>query len=351
MWIDQEVPNDQPRKLYFHGASESIDLAVALVKDLIETAPVIQANKIQQNYSESGAEDGDGVCSAVVDCPIDRVGLLIGRKGWVIKKIMQESGAQVSINQSVREGCDRKIIISGSKHAVMTAEQFIIGVIKSPVDTVHDFYNMVPNAPPAQFGVTKNFAPFIPPNSAAGYSRFNAYTRTPNMPPMPPMSPQYSQNNVPRPAYPTAKGVLAAAYAATNASVMRQKIYNTHPTGTFQHPMTAAINANKMSNGYSAGHFNPMPEERHMYGSRGAGMGSMGMQNNSPYMHMHNLPTASAPPVYGHMSQLQMEQQAASYNRNNYGLSGQPTPASNTNGMQNNLHLSQFNYGNYNAAY
>ena len=48
-------------------------------------------------------------------------GSIIGHKGWVIKKIVQDSGAQVSINQSVKEGADRQVIISGRPEAVGVA--------------------------------------------------------------------------------------------------------------------------------------------------------------------------------------------------------------------------------------
>jgi polyribonucleotide nucleotidyltransferase len=34
-------------------------------------------------------------CQIVMDCPPHLVGLLIGKKGWTIKKIQQETSAQV----------------------------------------------------------------------------------------------------------------------------------------------------------------------------------------------------------------------------------------------------------------
>lgn len=38
-------------------------------------------------------------CQIVMDCPPHLVGLLIGKKGWTIKKIQQETSAQVRDSQ------------------------------------------------------------------------------------------------------------------------------------------------------------------------------------------------------------------------------------------------------------
>jgi hypothetical protein len=38
-------------------------------------------------------------CQIVMDCPPHLVGLLIGKKGWTIKKIQQETSAQVRTSQ------------------------------------------------------------------------------------------------------------------------------------------------------------------------------------------------------------------------------------------------------------
>ena len=77
--------------------------------------------------------------SNIVDCPADLVGLLIGKKGWTIKKIQLESGAQISINQSVREGQPRKIIVSGMQSSVEMATRLIEEVLRNrPSADDHD---------------------------------------------------------------------------------------------------------------------------------------------------------------------------------------------------------------------
>eukprot|EP01036_Dinobryon_divergens_P019166 gene19166-26137_t len=102
MWVDQDVPDDQPRKLYFQGSKQSIDVAVNRVNGLLADAPLL------------GGKHGAvaKIACNITECPADLVGLLIGKKGWTIKKIQSESGAQIAINQSVREGLPRKIIVS-----------------------------------------------------------------------------------------------------------------------------------------------------------------------------------------------------------------------------------------------
>ena len=121
MWVDQDVPNDQPRKIYFHGNKQNIDAAVGRVNELVQAAPILSSNHVVS---------GKGLTSVIVDCPVSLVGLLIGKRGWTIKKIQQASNAQISINQSVREGLPRKIIVSGDEQSVSTALKLITEVLR-----------------------------------------------------------------------------------------------------------------------------------------------------------------------------------------------------------------------------
>eukprot|EP00611_Tribonema_gayanum_P004593 TRINITY_DN137_c0_g1_i2.p2 TRINITY_DN137_c0_g1~~TRINITY_DN137_c0_g1_i2.p2 ORF type:complete len:110 (-),score=39.66 TRINITY_DN137_c0_g1_i2:153-482(-) len=69
-----------------------------MVADLISKAPV--------NVSAAGVEDE--VVSQMMDCPPHLIGLLIGRGGSTIKRIKEESRANVVINQKMM-----KVIVSG----------------------------------------------------------------------------------------------------------------------------------------------------------------------------------------------------------------------------------------------
>lgn len=118
------MPDDQPRKLFFHGSAQGIECAVNLVNKLLLAAPNLAGKHgaIKKLHSN------------IVDCPADLVGLLIGKKGWTIKKIQLESGAQISINQSVREGQPRKIIVSGMQASVELATRLIEEVLRNKPD-------------------------------------------------------------------------------------------------------------------------------------------------------------------------------------------------------------------------
>jgi len=172
MWIDQDVPNNEARKLFIRGSKEAVASAVALVTELMETAPVLVAGKGQEgssSFSPHAATSGSGFSSKVFDCPADRVGLLIGRKGWVIKKIMQGSGAQVSINQSVREGADRKVIISGNQEAVDIAEGYICGIL-DPNNTGEFVPPVMPMSRP-QSKQQRRFPDHTGPGAGTAYPR------------------------------------------------------------------------------------------------------------------------------------------------------------------------------------
>lgn len=121
MWLDQDVPDDQPRKIFFHGSTASIEDAVARVSDLVQFAPILANSKIAA---------GHNLTSTIFDCPPPLVGMVIGKKGWTIKKIQEVSGAQISINQSVREGLPRKVIVSGDEEAVSRALELIGDLVR-----------------------------------------------------------------------------------------------------------------------------------------------------------------------------------------------------------------------------
>jgi len=121
MWIDQDVPDHQPRKLFLEGSENSIRMALDILTQVISEAPLLGGMYGSVN----------SLITRTIECPPELIGLLIGKKGWTIKKIQSDSGAQISINQSVREGCNRKIIVTGDQRSVEIA----IGMIQSSIQT------------------------------------------------------------------------------------------------------------------------------------------------------------------------------------------------------------------------
>eukprot|EP00604_Paraphysomonas_vestita_P001372 CAMPEP_0174817920 /NCGR_PEP_ID=MMETSP1107-20130205/476_1 /TAXON_ID=36770 /ORGANISM="Paraphysomonas vestita, Strain GFlagA" /LENGTH=716 /DNA_ID=CAMNT_0016029061 /DNA_START=188 /DNA_END=2338 /DNA_ORIENTATION=- len=127
MWLDQDVPDDQPRKIFFHGPTNSIEHAVQRVSELVQSAPILSNTKIAAGFN---------LTSIIFDCPPPLVGMVIGKKGWTIKKIQEVSGAQISINQSVREGLPRKVIVSGDVDAVYSALDLIGDLVRDKAATL-----------------------------------------------------------------------------------------------------------------------------------------------------------------------------------------------------------------------
>ncbi len=74
------------------------------------------------------AVDAD-MCTEVVDCEARFVPLLIGRRGWTIKHIQDESGARVDIDQSVTP---RQVRISGCQANVEKAVTLVRDVLAYP---------------------------------------------------------------------------------------------------------------------------------------------------------------------------------------------------------------------------
>ena len=159
MWVDQDVPNDQPRKIYFHGNKSNIDAAVNRVSGLVQTAPIL---------TSASAVSGKGLTSTIVDCPVSLVGLLIGKRGWTIKKIQQASGAQISINQSVREGLPRKIIVSGDESAVSKALHLIDEVLRDKSLLSEPDNGHYPSPGPSRYDYDYDYVPPPPSSSPRG---------------------------------------------------------------------------------------------------------------------------------------------------------------------------------------
>ena len=121
IWLDQDVPNDHPRRLFFFGTKQCIDMAITQVNTVLSTSPVASPDRYAKHLDHE---------SYVVDCPSGMVGLLIGRKGVTVQKIRMISGAHLSINQHVEEGFPRKVIVSGTKKSVILAIELVEEVLQ-----------------------------------------------------------------------------------------------------------------------------------------------------------------------------------------------------------------------------
>ena len=179
IWIDQDsIGPQEPRVVYVSGQRSSVESAVKMITDLIAKAPIetpnsksktpIPASTTDQQQSratlpslampkisstkgiaansmdKSGApfllkpreatKIADLHAKREMTCDPRFVPLLIGRRGWTIKNIQDNSGARVDIDQNVTP---RKIIISGSPTAVEVAVRMVGEVLSYPQSLLH----------------------------------------------------------------------------------------------------------------------------------------------------------------------------------------------------------------------
>jgi len=89
-----------------------------------------------------GGKFPPGTVTAELGCDPRFVALLIGRRGWTVKNIQAESGAELHIDQAVDPP---KIIIFGQIENVKKAEQMVRDVLKYPHAQLHQ--EVVPQQP------------------------------------------------------------------------------------------------------------------------------------------------------------------------------------------------------------
>jgi hypothetical protein len=179
-WLNQQVPDDRPRQLVLQGnCEEDVNYCCHLVREVIEAAPIAQAMARSRSHSritnrhspdngpgpdaqlqvgagaavgsedtgtlsseaiesedvevDPGAVVGD-VNATVLDIPFRLLGLLIGRSGWTIKRIMKQTGARITINQSQQTpgvvGDNKRVVIYGSLESVKAASEYVQALIE-----------------------------------------------------------------------------------------------------------------------------------------------------------------------------------------------------------------------------
>lgn len=114
--IDQNFPENQPRKVHVSGSAAAVATGKKMVMDLLEGGPSTAASII-------GATSQGGFA---MDCPKEMVGRVIGRGGETIKGLQHHSGARIQIDQS---GNPCKVSITGNPHAVAEAQRMITDIV------------------------------------------------------------------------------------------------------------------------------------------------------------------------------------------------------------------------------
>lgn len=71
----------------------------------------------------------DSISTVDMDCPQDKVGLVIGTKGMIIQDLMRRSGCKIVIQQDMPEGMPRKIIFTGTSEQIAEAQTLIHAIV------------------------------------------------------------------------------------------------------------------------------------------------------------------------------------------------------------------------------
>ena len=128
--INQDFPEGQPRKIVFSGHPSSIQGAKELVAAVISEGAIALQTGVSGSISvPSGSNSYEAPEVSEMDCPQDKVGLVIGAKGAVIQDIMRRTGCKIVLNQDFPDGQPRKVIFNGKASQINEAKNLISSII------------------------------------------------------------------------------------------------------------------------------------------------------------------------------------------------------------------------------
>lgn len=116
------------REVSLRGSPENIAKAKEVISTVVKTKSVDCIIKLQS--SRDGFER--------VSIPNDKVGLVIGKGGTVIKDIMSKTGTQISIpHDPERDNPEfRSIIITGDPERVLEAKKLILDIVEGQIGNI-----------------------------------------------------------------------------------------------------------------------------------------------------------------------------------------------------------------------
>lgn len=120
--VNQNYPEGEPRVVVITGHPPNIEFAKSLVALVIANGPAaLNQSGVGMNIP--------GYVTEEMDCPHERVGIVIGAKGTIVQDIMRRSGSRIVVNQEFPDGYPRKVVISGMPHQVRHAKHLVMSVI------------------------------------------------------------------------------------------------------------------------------------------------------------------------------------------------------------------------------
>lgn len=120
--VNQNFPDGEPRMVNITGKAPQIEIAKALVAIVIANGPSAL------NQSGLGVSSSTNVTEEM-DCPQEKVGIVIGAKGVIVQDIMRRCGCKITINQDFPDGQPRRVVLTGSPHQVEMGKNLVNAVI------------------------------------------------------------------------------------------------------------------------------------------------------------------------------------------------------------------------------
>ena len=135
-----EARGELPRVLISEGTEENIHRAKLIIERIFEEGNGFIRASFESNLEEEEVFEGDSELIEM-DCPLDRVGAVIGSKGVILRELMSKSGAKITLGTAdIREGdyVYRRITVGGTPRQVQVARDLIIGVIKGGLEVISE---------------------------------------------------------------------------------------------------------------------------------------------------------------------------------------------------------------------
>lgn len=120
--VNQNFPDGEPRMVNITGKPTQIEIAKALVAIVIANGP----NAL--NQSGLGVASGSNITEEM-DCPQEKVGIVIGAKGVIVQDIMRRCGCKITINQDYPDGQPRRVVFTGTRQQVDMGKNLVNSVI------------------------------------------------------------------------------------------------------------------------------------------------------------------------------------------------------------------------------
>mmetsp|Transcript_22521 Transcript_22521/g.32899 ORF Transcript_22521/g.32899 Transcript_22521/m.32899 type:complete len:732 (-) Transcript_22521:333-2528(-) len=117
--VNQNFPEGEPRMVVICGKRSQIEKAKSLVALVIANGPT----------ALNSVGNSTNMITEEMDCPQEKVGIVIGARGSIVQDIMRKCGCRIVIHQDFPEGQPRKVVFTGTPHQVEAGKNLVSAVI------------------------------------------------------------------------------------------------------------------------------------------------------------------------------------------------------------------------------